>query len=179
MTTLYLVRHCRAIGQAADAPLTPDGEAQAVALADLLAPLGVERIASSPYARAIASVGPLAARLGLPIEADDRLAERQLSGAPLADWRERLRASFGDPALCLLGGESGAAALARGQAALEQAGRAGAERVVVVTHGNMLALLLADLDGRDGLAAWEGLSNPDVFRVELGGPARVTRVWSG
>lgn len=179
MTMLYLVRHCRAAGQEPDAPLTPEGEAQAVALADLFAPLGIDRIVSSPYRRALASVEPLAARLGLPIETDDRLVERVLSGAPVADWRERLRASFGDPALCLPGGESGAAALARGRAALEQARRTGAERVVVVTHGNMLSLLLADLDGREGFGAWERLSNPDAFQVDVGEPAQVTRVWRG
>lgn len=177
MTTLYLVRHCRAEGQAPDATLTAEGEAQAVALAELLAPEGIGRIVSSPYRRALASIEPLAARLGLSIETDDRLVERVLSGEPTADWRDRLRSSFGDPALWLPGGESGAAALARGRAALERACRPGAERVAVVTHGNMLALLLADLDGRDGFSAWEQLSNPDVFRVELGAPTRVTRVW--
>ena len=35
----------------------------------------------------------------------------------------------------------------------------------------------ASSDGRDGFDAWERLSNPDVFRVDLGEPGRVTRVW--
>ena len=38
----------------------------------------------------------------------------------------------------------------------------------IVTHGNLLALLLRHFDGRVGFAAWEALTNPDVYRVTLG-----------
>src|SRR5207245_4789289 len=60
--TLYLVRHCRAAGQAPEAPLTAEGLAQAERLADVLAPLAPDRILSSPFRRAVQSVEPLAAR---------------------------------------------------------------------------------------------------------------------
>ena len=173
---LYLVRHCQATGQALDAPLTPVGEAQAQRLADALGRRGVRRIVSSPFARARASVEPLAERLGLPIEVDDRLAERVLCASPIADWRDRLRASFDDLDLCLEGGESSRAAMARGAAALQDA-LAGDRPVVVVTHGNLLALLLQHRDGRSGFAAWEGLTNPDLFAVTPSSAACVQRIW--
>jgi 2,3-bisphosphoglycerate-dependent phosphoglycerate mutase len=174
---LYLVRHCSATGQAAEAPLTPEGEAQAERLADFLAPLGVERIVSSPFARARASVEPLARQLGLTVEVDERLAERVLCGEPRPDWREQLRASFDDLDLCLPGGESSWAAMARGRAALEHVARGGASTVVVVTHGNLLALLLRSLDGRFGYEGWAALGNPDVFRAALGDAPSFSRIW--
>src|SRR5690348_13642995 len=76
MPTLYLVRHCQATSQSPEASLPAEGLVQADLLADFLAPLGPERIVSSPFRRAVQSVEPLAARLSLPIEIDDRLRER-------------------------------------------------------------------------------------------------------
>jgi 2,3-bisphosphoglycerate-dependent phosphoglycerate mutase len=175
--TLYLIRHCQTSGQEPDAPLTPTGVEQAARLADALVGRGIRRIVSSPHARARQSIEPLARRLGLPVETDARLAERVLCGASIPDWRERLRASFNDPDLCLDGGESGRAAAARGVAALDAA-RAGVLPVALVTHGNLLALLLQHLDGRPGFEAWASLTAPDVYVVERtgGGRAAVERL---
>lgn len=176
---LYLVRHCDSSGQEPDAPLTPHGRRQAEQLADTLASPGIARIVSSPYLRARQSAEPLARRLGLPIEADARLIERVLSAEPQADWRDRLRAAWDDFDLALPGGESSRAATARGLAAIDAILADGRRPTVVVSHGNLIALLLYAFDGRPGFAAWEALSNPDVFMVErdVGGDWTVTRTW--
>jgi len=175
---LYLVRHCHATGQQPDSPLTPSGEAQAKRLADALIGRGVRRIVASPFLRARQSVAPLAERLGIPVEIDDRLAERVLCGTPRDDWTAQLRQSFDDLDLCLEGGESSRAAMARGGAALHEAS-SGDGPVVVVTHGNLLALLLRHLDGASGFAAWQALTNPDVFLVtQADGASVVERIWA-
>jgi 2,3-bisphosphoglycerate-dependent phosphoglycerate mutase len=176
---LYLVRHCQATGQAPDAPLTAAGEAQAVALADLLAPLGIERIIASPYRCARDSAAPLAARLGIPIESDGRLIERVLSLSPLPDWRAHLAMSFDDPDYHLPGGESSRAATTRGLAAIHDACTLPARTAAIVTHGNLLALLLRQFDARVGFTAWAGLSNPDVYCVGMEKPNQpFTRLWT-
>ncbi|HEU5243416.1 MAG TPA: phosphoglycerate mutase family protein [Gaiellaceae bacterium] len=56
-------------------PLDARGRRQAAELVELLRPLGVRRVVSSPYVRCLETVRPLAATLGLPLESDDRLAE--------------------------------------------------------------------------------------------------------
>ena len=61
-------------------PLDARGRLQAIALVELLLPLGVSRVVSSPYVRCLETVEPLAAALEVPVEPDDRLAE----GAGLA-----------------------------------------------------------------------------------------------
>jgi 2,3-bisphosphoglycerate-dependent phosphoglycerate mutase len=170
---VYLVRHCQAAGQEPAAPLTADGLAQAEALADFLAPLRPDRIVSSPFRRAIASVEPLAVRLGLSIEVDPRLVERILRapvppGSPSEDWQTLLRRSFDESDLRLKGGETSREALARAHAALADARAYGAARTVLVSHGNLSALMLGI--GFDG---WRSLTNPDVF--ELGDPP--ARIW--
>jgi 2,3-bisphosphoglycerate-dependent phosphoglycerate mutase len=173
---IYLIRHCRAAGQEPEAPLTAEGRDQALRLCDRLAGLPISRIVSSPFARARDSAAPLAERLGLPVGIDGRLAERVLSAEPAEDWRDRLRRSFADPALAWPGGESGIEATRRGLAALAETSAGADGAVAVVTHGNLMALLLHNFDGRDGFAAWAGLSNPDVFRIDPAGTVR--RWWS-
>jgi phosphohistidine phosphatase SixA len=56
-------------------PLDARGRVQAAALVEILRPLDVRRVLSSPYVRCIETVQPLAAALELPVEPDDRLAE--------------------------------------------------------------------------------------------------------
>lgn len=175
---VVLVRHAAATGQEPEAPLSAEGRRQAGLLAELLLPLGLERIVASPFRRALESVEPLAARSGLRLETDPRLAERVLSERSLADWREQLRRSFQELDLCLEGGESSRCARARGVAAV-LAASAGTRRCAVVTHGNLLALILGWVDPTVGYEQWSLLSNPDVFLVQLDGqrPREFRRLW--
>jgi 8-oxo-dGTP diphosphatase len=85
-------------------PLDARGRRQADELVDALRPLAVRRIVSSPYARCVETVEPLAAKLGLEVEIDDRLAEG--AGGAAADlMREKglVACTHGDVAFELLG----------------------------------------------------------------------------
>jgi 8-oxo-(d)GTP phosphatase len=79
--TSVLVRHASAgdrhdwDGDDSERPLDPRGREQAAQLVELLRPLAVRRIVSSPFARCVETVEPLAAALGLSVELDERLAE--------------------------------------------------------------------------------------------------------
>ncbi|HWI60619.1 MAG TPA: hypothetical protein VNT75_02140 [Symbiobacteriaceae bacterium] len=50
-------------------------------------------------------------------------------------------------------------------ASLTAEGRRQAEAAVIVTHGNLMTLLLKRFDHRFGFAEWRALSNPDVYLV--------------
>jgi 2,3-bisphosphoglycerate-dependent phosphoglycerate mutase len=176
---LYVVRHCQAEGQEPSAPLTERGRQQAEALRAFLADFDVQRIVSSPFARAVESIGPLSVRLGIPVETDQQLVERTLSTVPLADWRERLRASFRDLDMVTHGGESSQAAMQRASAVLADILSHPAERTVVVTHGNLMTLMLKTFDDRIGFELWERLTCPDVYAVTVRGAQRtIRRVWA-
>lgn len=90
--TIYVVRHAKAGSRSGwdgpddQRPLSKPGRRQADALADELAEAEPSRIISSPYVRCRQTVDPLAARLRLPVELSDALAE----GAPLSDTRALL-----------------------------------------------------------------------------------------
>ncbi len=79
--TVYVVRHAKAgsrsnwAGPDSTRPLTPAGVRQADAIATMLANQPVARIVSSPFLRCRQTVEPLATKVGIPVEADDSLAE--------------------------------------------------------------------------------------------------------
>lgn len=166
--TIYLVRHCAASGQEPDAPLTDEGRQAADSLAEALSDFGIQRVLSSPYQRAVETAQSLAQRLSLAVITDARLVERVLVPAPVPDWRERLVASFADPDLRWDGGESSREAMQRGGAVLADVREHPARVTAVITHGNLLTLLLNSLDPTVGFAEWERMTNPDVYRVDFG-----------
>ncbi len=165
--TLYIVRHCQAVGQEPNAPLTSEGHLQAIALVDLLFGFGIEGVISSPFIRAYQSIAPLAERLGFSIEIDNRFTERVLCATPLDNWREQLAESFTNLDLYLDGGESSRSAMARGIAVIDEVLQQEASTIAIVTHGNLMALILKHFDDRIGYAEWQKLSNPDVYRVQF------------
>jgi 2,3-bisphosphoglycerate-dependent phosphoglycerate mutase len=175
--TLYLVRHCQAAGQDPDAPLTEIGQQQAIALAGWLSKVSIGRIISSPFVRAYRSIVPLSEQLGLTIEVDDflsgtlreRLVERLLSPVPLDNWRQKLAETFIDLDLSFGEGESSRAAMMRGVSVLNQAIQQTTDPVVIVTHGNLMTLILKHFNERIGYAEWENLQNPDVYCIQFKG----------
>ena len=179
MPSLILVRHCDAAGQEPNAPLTEAGRRQALQLAELLSAFPVDAIVTSAYRRARETAEPLAKRLHLGIETDHRLNERVLSPHPIDHWREVVRDSFADPDLRAPGGESADDVLSRAWPALNELRSGSRNLPVVVTHGNLMALVLHSIDSSFGFAGWESLSNPDVYRVRAGGdgPMSFSRLW--
>lgn len=180
MSTLILVRHCQAAGQEPGAPLTPVGQRQARELAQFLSAYPVDVIVTSAYLRAQQTAQPLADRLHLSAQVDARLNERTLSPRPIDNWREVVRDSFADPDLRAPGGESANDVLQRAWSALNDLLIGSARQPVVVTHGNLLALVLHSIDPGFGYVGWENLSNPDVYRVEVDGDAGMSfrRLWN-
>lgn len=178
MKRLYIVRHCSAAGQAPDAPLTSEGKAQAQRLADFLQDKEIEPIISSPYVRAVNSIEPLAERLNLEVQVDPRLSERILSPEPLENWLDCLKHTFTDFDLAYDGGESSRQAMNRVVAVVDELLPRHPESVVVVTHGNLMTLLLRYFDKRFGFEEWAALTNPDVYLVTVNGSeSNVERVW--
>jgi len=100
---VYLVRHAHAgnrsswDGNDSERPLSPKGRQQAAGLSAWLAATPIDRIISSPAARCIETVAPLAAARGIEVETDPSLAE---GGDAAACIRALLAGSGDDIALC-------------------------------------------------------------------------------
>lgn len=163
---IFVVRHCKAEGQPPESPRTEEGFKQAKELAAFFNNIKVDRIISSPYKRAIQTVQPLAEQLNVEIEMNGQLEERVLSTEPLSDWLEKLRETFDNPSLKLEGGESSEDAASRIVGVVESALKSEFESTVVVTHGNLMALLLNHYDKQFGFDEWTNISNPDIYLLE-------------
>ncbi|MGH8168053.1 MAG: histidine phosphatase family protein, partial [Woeseiaceae bacterium] len=99
----------------------------------------------------------------------DRLAERRLSPQPVDDWRDYVRRSFDEPESRAPGGESGRETLVRGWAALEALLDGGHRLPAVVSHGQLLGLVLHSVDSGFGFAGWKSMGNPDVYLLKKEG----------
>ncbi|WP_059172443.1 histidine phosphatase family protein [Bacillus sp. FJAT-27445] len=178
MRTIFLIRHCQAEGQEPEARLTEAGEKQARELAAFLKNSQIDYIVSSPFERAVSTIGPFAVEAGIEVETDERLSERVLSGAPHPDWLNMLKKSFNDPDLAFDGGESGGAAAKRGVEVIIEVQGKPAENVAIVTHGNLMALILKHYDESYGFEQWKALSNPDVYEIHIDGEkTKIKRIW--
>ncbi|ASS65493.1 MULTISPECIES: histidine phosphatase family protein [unclassified Paenibacillus] len=179
MNSIFIVRHCEADGQAPEASLTSEGLRQADRLADFLSGHAIDRIVSSPFERAQRSVAPLARSLGITVELDGRLAERILTDQAMPNWKEMLRRTFDEPELCYPGGESSREATNRGISVLNEIMEKEGRDAVVVSHGNLISLLLKHFNPDSGFKEWEVMSNPDLFQLSAdGGRMSMKRIWA-
>jgi 2,3-bisphosphoglycerate-dependent phosphoglycerate mutase len=163
--TLILVRHAHALGQEDRAPLSSTGVRDAEALAQVLARESADILVSSPMRRAYQTSQAIAAASGMPVRVDGRLVERTLTAEPREDWLDLLRASFDDTERRFHGGETTAEATRRALWAISDLVRQGFSRPILVTHGNLLTLILRHFRPEVGFSEWQNLTTPDVYRV--------------
>jgi 2,3-bisphosphoglycerate-dependent phosphoglycerate mutase len=179
MTTLILVRHAESapspeLDEAAF-PLSERGREQAQALAPLLAELGVDALASSPFQRALDTLAPFAEARALDIAVDDDLRERRL-GSWLEDAeavREAIRRMQADADFRREGGETGRDCLARYEAALARVVDANPGRTIAVgAHGGVIGHFLAARTTDLPAEFWRRIRNPHLFVFEVDGAWR-------
>ncbi|MDQ0268349.1 histidine phosphatase family protein [Cytobacillus purgationiresistens] len=176
---VYLIRHCEALGQPPEAPLTKKGEEQAKSLAEFFKEREVDKIVSSPFIRAKSSINKVSTNKKLDIEMDERLKERVLSTEDLPNWRELLQLSFTDLNLKPPGGESSLEAMNRIAAVINEVLQSESENILIVSHGNLLSLLLKKYDEGFGFESWQALTNPDVYQLTFFNEnMSYKRIWS-
>ena len=150
----YLIRHGESLYNAegriqgqSDVELSPLGLRQSEAIADALAGESIDAVFASPLRRAMQTARPIAARLGLEIECDDRLKEIDAGIFQGLLWSE-IEAKFPGEAgpwrrqeadFAIPGGESRRDLMVRGLAAFEAIRERSFQRVAVVSHGGILA----------------------------------------
>lgn len=177
---ILLLRHgqttwnvARRIQGRKESPLTELGVRQAAAMADLVAGLaereaGPWRLVSSPLGRAQLTAEPIARRLALAIETDERLAE-----ISCGDWegltRDEVGVSGPEWFFNAPGGETYDQVMARVQGFLADLPPEPERRVIVVSHG---------VTGRLLRGAYAGLSRQATLAQDVPQDA-VYRLWRG
>lgn len=171
VTVLYFVRHCESVKTGSDQErgLTDAGQLQAQELAVFFQGMPVDVIYSSPMRRAMDSVRPLAEQRSLPIyeaalqerrfqETDERLSPERLEVL--------LKRSFQNDDYAQSGGESNQIARNRALTAIEQLRKTHPHhRVVVATHGLVLALVLEHYTGRPANEWLGAMGSPAIHQL--------------
>ncbi len=147
-----------------DEGIEPGWVPAAVAVADVLAREPVDRLVSSPLARAVQTAAPLAARLGRPPILDDRFGELRVghweghTESEIAEqWPEHWQRWRSEPhALEMEGRETLAELNARVAGALE-------ELFAVLVDGRAAVVFTHDAVVRSAVA-WALGAGPDVYR---------------
>ena len=170
--TLYFIRHAqsRPSRQLPDAqwPLSERGLAQADQLPDLLAPLGIEQVFSSPYLRCMQTIGPFAEAANLEIEQRHDLHEREISKTLIEDFQPVWIQSWEDFDFALPGCESNRQAQQRFLEAVRSVICECVGGIVgICTHGAVIGLMLHAMEAGGGREYTETLTNPDVIRVRV------------
>lgn len=175
---IYIVRHCKAEGQESDAKLTDLGVRQAKQLVEFFMEKEIDYIVSSPYVRAHSSIIPLANYLNLHIEFDSRLVERVLTGGNHINWRDMLLQTYDDLDVSFEGGESSNEAMNRAISVSSEIVSSKHKNSIIVSHGNLISLILKYFDPRVGFKEWESMSNPDVFQLAfVKDTPSIERIW--
>jgi 2,3-bisphosphoglycerate-dependent phosphoglycerate mutase len=170
LTTLYLIRHAQALPRPEQSEpdwlLSPLGEDQARKLLSVLAPLGIQRLYSSPYRRCRETLAPFAEAAGLDLALDAGLRERRIASVWMSDFRETWRRSWEDFSYALDGGESSWTCRERIAAAIELlVARHAGETIALGSHGNSIGLFMNYVDPAFGLPEATRIRTPDILKV--------------
>ncbi|GAA0451901.1 histidine phosphatase family protein [Alkalibacillus silvisoli] len=175
---IYLVRHCEATGQEASCSLTDSGKLQAEELKQFFSDKRVDQIMASPFERAIQSIVPTAEMHHLDLLISDDLRERTLSSENLSDFKNCLKETYKDFDLTYSGGESSREALERAMKVISDVKLSSHKATILVSHGNLISLILNHFDQTFGFEEWERLTNPDVYEINLN-RREIKRLWKG
>lgn len=161
MKTIYFVRHCIpdiSVREDRIRPLTEQGRADAAKLTKFFCEIPVDRVVSSPYARAIDTVRGIAESRSLEIDLDEDLRERAV-GAWVEDFDAFAQKQWADIDYSLPGGESIRKTQQRNLAALERLLAHPAKITVAGTHGTALSSLIRAHDESFGYADFQRIQN--------------------
>ena len=170
---LLLVRHsipCIADGMSyRDWPLSDEGRRLAARAAEYVAGFKPRLICSSDERKALDTAKIIARHCGLDVKVVPDLREHDRTGVSwrdVATRQQELQALFANPNAVVFGRESGAQALQRLTAAIDCLTMRTSGPWVVVTHGTVMALYLAELTGRAALEVWSRLGLPAAAAVD-------------
>ena len=155
--------------------LSEQGRASCARLADALRPLAPSVIVSSEEPKASETGELLARALGVPFHAAPNLHEHDRSNVPhlrSGEFISMVEVLFRRPDQLVLGRETASGALKRFRNALDDVieahGSAG-QTVAVVSHGTVIALLLAQAGGGNGFELWRRMKLPSYAVLGMPG----------
>lgn len=174
MRSLILVRHStpeiRRDIPAAEWHLSAEGAARARAFAERLSPLNAACVFTSREPKAMETAHAIAGKLGLAVEQVPGLHEQERPAAQMLSreaFDQNIRDLFARPGALVFGAETADQARRRFTMALMRLVTRTTGDVVVVTHGTVMTLFVAEATGVDPFAFWRRQQMPFAVRLTL------------
>ncbi len=171
---LILVRHSlpeiRREVPAAEWRLSPEGIARARAFARRVHPAGAAHVFASAEPKAADTARLLAAEWGLPVETVPGLHEHERPEAQVLSrevFERKVRDVFARPAELVFGVETADQARRRFTMAVMRLVARTSGDVVVVTHGTVMTLFVAEATGVEPFAFWKRQQMPFAVTLTL------------
>ncbi|WP_019912995.1 histidine phosphatase family protein [Paenibacillus sp. HW567] len=182
-TIIYLIRHAEspyAEGQERARGLSEQGKADAERIRSILHKKPINLLFSSPYARAIHTLQPLADEMQKEIVLLENLRERGIGNIADMSFVDAKRCVYEDFFCAFEGGESSSEAQARGTRELKLLlEKYAGSTLAIGTHGDIMTLMMNYFDPRYGFEFWQSTTMPDIYRLKFVGMelVKVTREW--
>lgn len=182
-TTLYFVRHCESPyveGEERSREISAAGEQDAMKIAELLQHIPIDVFISSPYARAIQTIKPLADVMNCPIQLYEDIRERHIGVFGGMSFQEAKRKVYEDFHFSFPEGETSHDAQQRAVAVLrELISKYDGQHIVIGTHGDIMTLMMNYFDPAYGFEFWISTTMPDIYKLELQDMqlVRVEKLW--
>lgn len=186
-TYFYMVRHAESPyseGNERSRGLTTKGFSDLITVTEILQREEIDVIVSSPYARAVLTVEPIAKLLGLEIKIFEDLRERHFCSDDFAltdeDFSAALAKMFLDQDFSLPGGESTNQLIARSLPVFMQLlDQFEGKRIAIGTHGNIMTALMGYFDDQYDYKFFKKTTKPDIYKMVFGGDRllQVERLW--
>lgn len=146
--------------------LSAEGKRRAERIADRIATYDVKTIVASNEIKAIETGNAIAGRTGQPFGIDERLREHGISNEPyLAEpaFKRLVHSFFEQPETTVFGEESAESALRRFTDAVSEIRKKHRSGdIVLVSHGRVLSLFLAEHLQEEPFELWKRLKAPSV-----------------
>jgi len=170
MKTVYLVRHAQSQPshevEEPSWPLSDRGRAQATRLVEVLEPLGIQKVHTSPYLRCRDTIAPFVAATKVPVQVHDDLRERKVASTVVDNFVDIWQRSWDDFGFAMPGCESSDSAQRRIHSeVLQICDGAQDDALAISSHGNVLALLLNRLDPKFHIEQATAMRNPEIIRL--------------
>jgi 2,3-bisphosphoglycerate-dependent phosphoglycerate mutase len=164
--------------------LTPKGLSDLAKVTEVLQREKIDVIISSPYARAVLTMEPLAKLLGIEINIYEDLRERHFCSEdytlPDNDFSTSIARMFSDQDFSLPGGESHKHLLSRAVPIfMELLVKYEGKRVALGTHGNIMTALMGYFNDHYDYKFFRQTTKPDIYKMIFSGDhlIKVERLW--
>lgn len=186
-TYIYMARHAESPyseGTERTRGLTPKGISDLSKVTEILQSEKIDVIISSPYARAVLTVEPIAKLLGHEIKIYEDLRERHFCSDDYilsdSDFSASIVRMFSDQGFSLPGGESNKDLLSRALPIfLELLVKYEGKRVLIGTHGNIMTVLMGYFNDQYDYKFSIQTTKPDIYKMIFRGDQliKVERLW--